>query len=390
MSISPTAEGFRAVFRQPSLAVAEITWRWVTGATASAVVIFGLFEYLNSLPVTSGELLFLRSRQPYLVSEAIAHILRGSLGRVVLSVLVAAITLGWLWMFAGAVGRIATVRAMIDRFRGLAARSISGSTDDAMQGGDGNVAANISAYSASTPGPMRAIVRLNFLRAITAIAAIVGVVGASILAGFVSPESHPRPGLTFILFLPMAVLICLAWYGLNWLLSLASIFAVRDGKGVAGAISTAIDFCRERTGAVAAVSTWFWLAHFVAFVAASTVISMPLGFAPIVSWRLVVFVMLLLSLAYFALADWLYTARLAGYVCIAEMPEVLLKSPSLPAPTFTPPFAMPPSAVVPATPVLHTIIDRGEAILSDAPAPQTTIDHDEVILSDVPNPERLQ
>jgi hypothetical protein len=368
MPISPTAEGFRAAFRQPSLALAEISWRWVTGATTGAILLFGFFEYLNSLPVTSGELLFLRSRQPYLVSEAIAHILRGSLNRVVLSALVAAITLGWLWMFAGAVGRIAVVRAMIDRFRALASRSISGNAAAVAGDIESNVASNAYAAGASTRRPMRAVVRLNFLRAITAIAAVSGFVGASILAGFVSPDSHPRPGLAFVIFLPIAAVVCLAWYGLNWLLSLASIFSIRDGIGVAGAISAAIDFCRERTGAVAAVSTWTGLTHLVAFVAASTVISMPLGFAPVVPWRLVVLVMMLLSLVYFALADWLYTARLAGYVCIAEMPEALLKPAPLPLRI---PVPQPPASALHATPTLpiQTMIDRDEPILSDVPGP---------------------
>src|SRR5579863_50958 len=117
MSISRTAEGFRAAFRRPSLTLAEIMWRWSTGATAIAVLFFGLFEYLNTLPVTNGELLFLRTRQPYLVGEAIAHILRGSLSRGVMALLLAVMMLCVLWMVAAAVGRIATVRALLDYFR---------------------------------------------------------------------------------------------------------------------------------------------------------------------------------------------------------------------------------------------------------------------------------
>src|SRR5579862_7797243 len=81
MAISPTAEGFRAAFRRPSLTAAEIMWRWTAGATAAALVLFGLFEYLSTLPVTNGELLFLRTRHPYFVAEALARILRGSLNR---------------------------------------------------------------------------------------------------------------------------------------------------------------------------------------------------------------------------------------------------------------------------------------------------------------------
>jgi hypothetical protein len=373
MAISPTAEGFRAAFRQPSLALAEISWRWVTGATATALFFFGLFEYLNSLPVTSGELLFLRSRQPYLVGQALAHILRGSLNRVVLSALLAVLLLGLLWIVAASVGRMATVRAMLEHFRRDLTRRVSrialgnDGEGNAPQKDDGadEVDSKAPANEVSAGRPVHALFRLNFLRAIAALAAIFGFLGASILSSFASPEANPRPGLAFLLFLPLAALVCLAWWGTNWLLSLASLFAVRDGVDALGAISAALDFCRDRAGAVAAVSTWTGLAHLVAFVIAATAISIPLGFAPILPGRLVLLGMILLALTYFVVADWLFTARLAGYVCIAETPEALMK-PS-PPPIYTPPPSGMRASL--AAPVLQTTIDRDELILSDVPNP---------------------
>ena len=116
MAISPTAEGFRAAFRRPSLTLAEIAWRWTVGATAAVLFLFGLVQYLNTLPVTNGELLLLRTRHPYLVGEAIAHILRGSLNRVVMAALLAALMMVVLWIVAASVGRMATVRGLIDYF----------------------------------------------------------------------------------------------------------------------------------------------------------------------------------------------------------------------------------------------------------------------------------
>ena len=353
---SPTLEGFRAAFRRPSLTLAEIAWRWSVGVTATALFFFGLFEFLNTLPVTNGELLFLRSRQPYLVSQALAHILRGSLSRAVMSALVAVLMLTLLWIIAAAVGRLATVRALLDYFRKDGAGYISngGSTGDG-----GRIASNISTNGASFP----ALVRLNFLRAAVALAAVCGLLGAAILAGFVSPDTHPRPGLAFLLFLPLAGLVYLVWSSLNWFLSLAGIFAVRGGEDAVGAISAAVTLCRERAGAVSAVSTWTGLAHLVAFVGAATVVSIPLGFAPLVSWRLVVVAMIFITVAYFVLADWLYLARLAGYVCIAEMPQEVM-------------------APVPPWPQSGS---TGGLQVAPAISSQTTIDRDEVILSDVPN-----
>ncbi|MFZ1140110.1 MAG: hypothetical protein WAN76_13080 [Candidatus Sulfotelmatobacter sp.] len=349
---SPTLEGFRAAFRRPSLTLAEIMWRWTVGATSAALFVFGLLEYLDTLPVTNGELLFLRTRHPYLVAEAIAHILRGSLNRAVMASLFAALMLAILWIVAASVGRIATVRALLDYFRRDVASNVSvgGTANDS----DREVASNISTQYVRDNSPLPALVRLNFLRAAAALAAVFGFVGAGILAGFASPEANPQPGLAFSLFMPLAGLICWVWWALNWLLSLAGLFAVRDSEDAVGAIAAAVACCRERTGAVFAVSTWTGLAHLVAFVGASTVASVPLGFAGVVPWRLVVAADILVTLAYFVVADWLYMARLAGYVCIAETPQASWAS-------------LPPALVPKPAPPLQTTIDRDEPILSDVP-----------------------
>src|SRR5579863_9645638 len=175
-----------------------------------------------------------------------------------------------------------------------------------------------------------------------------------------SPKNNFQPGVSFLLFAPMAGLIFLVGWALNWFLSLAGIFAVRDGDSAVNAILDAATFCRERTGAVFAVSTWTGIAHLVVFSAATTVVAVPLGAAGLLPGRLVALCVLLVTLGYFAFADWLYMARLAGYVCISETPEALLRPPQPPiAPVSGPP--------VMAEPPLQTTIDRDELILSDVP-----------------------
>lgn len=322
-------------------------WRWAAGFTAATLLVFGLFEYLGTLPVTNGELLFLRTRHPYLVGEAIAHILRGSLNRVVMAGLLAALMLAVLWMVAASVGRIATVRALLDYFHADVARDLAN---------ERGAVSNVLAERPHANVSLTSLVRLNFLRIVVAVAAIFGFMGAAILAGYASPDAHPQPGVAFLLFVPMAGLICFVWWALNWLLSLAGMFAVRDGEDAMGAIAAAVGFCRERTGAVFAVSTWTGLAHLVVFIAATTAASLPLGLAGLLPWRLVFAAVLLVTLAYFALTDWLYMARLAGYVCITETPLALL-APLPPIPPTTP------SRIGP----LQSTIDRDELILSDVP-----------------------
>ena len=322
-------------------------WRWSFGATTVALLLFGFFEYLDTLPVTNGELFFLRTRHPFFVAQALAHILHGSLYRAVVSLLVAALMLLLFWMLASSVGRIATVRVLLDHFR-------TRLLDDSVAGNESERPDAQHEYSQSWTG----VVRLNFLRAGVLLAAIVACGGAAILAGFASPKTHPRPGVVFLLFMPMAGFVFLVGWALNWFLSLAGIFAVRDGDSAVNAILDAATFCRERTGAVFAVSTWTGLAHLVLFFAATTVVAVPLGAAGLLPGRLVVLCVILVTLAYFAFADWLYMARLAGYVCILETPEALLK----PLPPPIPPVSGPP---VVAEPPLQTSIDRDELILSD-------------------------
>jgi hypothetical protein len=330
-SVSPTLEGFRAAFRRPSLTFAEIAWRWTAGAVAGALFFFSVIEYLDTLPVTNGDAALLRTGQPLLVGRAIAHIFHGSLNRAVLAGLLATLALSFLWIFAASLGRAATVRALLAYFRRDAADEVSAAT-----------------HGTTKPQPLRSLIWLNFLRVALTLAAVLAFAGAAILVSFVSSDAHPRQALVFTLFLPLAGLICIVWPMLNWLLSLACIFAVRDGDDAVSAISAAVIFSHEHSGSVFAVSTWTGLAHLAAFSVGTTAASLPLAFVQVAPGRLVIGAIVLLTLAYFAVVDWLYIARLAGYTCIAEMPAAL----AVPSPLPAPPQAS---------------IDRNELILSDLP-----------------------
>lgn len=343
MPISPTAEGFRAAFRRPLFTVAEIAWRWVVGATAIVLFLFGFFEFLNTLPVTNGELLFLRTRQPFLVSQAIAHILRGSVIRGMLSLILAALLLAVIWMVAASLGRLATAEAIINYFR-VRFR------DFTAPGGPQTVTIH-----QRRADQILGLLRLNFLRVTVTLAVVIGIGGAALVAGSVSSQSQPRPALVFLVFIPIVGLVCFIGYVLNWMLSFASVFAVRDGRDVMGAISDAVSLCRKRSGAVIAVSTWTGVVHLIVFVGASTVVSVPLALSQVLSWRLAALGVLAVTLVYFAVADWLYTVRMAGYICITEMPEALPE-----------PIPLVPPMIEPAA-----TIDREELILSDIPHPVT-------------------
>ncbi|MFZ0283990.1 MAG: hypothetical protein WAL32_02065 [Terriglobales bacterium] len=320
---SPTAEGFRAILRRPSLGFAEIAWRWSFGAAAGLLITFTGFEYLKTLPVTSGDLWLLRSRQPFFVLQAVSHIVRGSGFRVVeaLVVLTSALAIGWI--VVAALARAATVKTLVAYFRE----------------NDG----------ASEPA-IRPLVGLMFLRTVALFAAILGSFSAFATLGFAStPE---ETGMAIQLAMVVLGLVWLVWSVMNWLLSLAAIFVVANGRDTFGAIADAVDFLRRRSGPVFAVSTSFGLAHGAALVLAGIAAAFPLGLASGLPGRLVLASLFVITLLYFAVADFLYIGRLAAYVAILELPEVSVPSARAPAPSLQP-----------------GSVDPNELILSDLPVP---------------------
>jgi len=342
---SPTLEGFRAILRQPSFGLAEIAWRWSFGVAAGLLLTFSFLEYLDTLPVTRGELFLLRTHHPVLIFQAIAHIFRGSAPRVVAASIVLTLTLAAAWIGIASLGRAATVRALLDYLRestGLPADRTAGS------------------FRPPVFFRLRSLAGLNFFRVGVTLAAVVGCLGASLLAGFASPKASPSPGSAVLIFLMLVMFVGLAWSAVNWFLSLAAIFVVGGGRDTFSAVAAAVDLCRFRTGSVLAAATWFGLGHVVAFVVASSVVAFPLAFAGVLPAGVVLGGVLLVTLLYFAVVDFLYVGRLAAFVFIVEGPE------EPPVPEIA---AEPPSGSQQATLSLQpgSGVDPDELILSDMP-----------------------
>jgi len=334
---SPTLEGFRAIFRRPSFGFAEIAWRWGFGAAATALLVFTFFEYLDTLPVTAVDLFLLRTRQPSLISQAFAHILRGSGARAVHAAILLAVLLSVGWIVLAMLGRAVTTKAVANHFAG----------DD----------------FAPVSFQMRSLAGLNFLRVGSALAGVVGFFGAMLLAGMTSSADDPSAGGALLVFLAVFMLVGLAWCLTNWLLSLASLLVVVEGHDTFGAIAAAVGLCRERFGPVLAASSWFGLAHGAVYFVASAVAVFPLAFAGVLPARVVIGAVLLVTLAYFFVADFLYMGRLAAYVYIIKEPgaEASVAASLL-------------QQIGPSLPIdfESSSVDRDEVILSDVPlAPET-------------------
>jgi len=338
---SPTLEGFRAILRRPSFGLAEIAWRWSFGTAAGILLMFSFFEYLDTLPVSKGDLLLLRTTQPVLISRALLHIFRGSAFRIVETAVVLALTLGVAWIVVASLARAATIKALLAYFR-------EGDTSTPTR--------------RETPWRFRSLFMLNSFRLGVTLAAAVGCVAALLLGKVASRPTDPAPGSALLITLMVTMLVGFTWSTLNWFLSLAPIFVVADGQDTFGAIAAAVDLCRTRSGSIFAAGTCFGLAHITALVVASSAVAFPLGFAAVLPTGVVLGGVLLVTLLCFAVTDFLYIGRLAAYVAIVEMPDAPVS-----AEATQPPLPRAGRYLDSATPS-SPAVDATELILSDVPA----------------------
>jgi hypothetical protein len=335
---SPTLEGFRTMFRMPSLGLAEVAWRWSFGAATAALLAFGFVEYLDSLPVSAGDLLLLESNRRALISRAISDIPHGSGPRLAESVILSVCLLAISWVVLASLGRAVTTRALLTHFR-------QAITDQTVQ----------SAYPSAFR--FRSLLGINFLRVMITIAALVGSIVPWFFARVTSSSESNSLGGSVLAFLFVITLVWLAWYVLNWMLSLAALFVVADNCATFSAIATAVDFSCTRIGSVLAVSTWFGFAHLVTLLFAASAIMVPLSLLAVLPPGYGLIGVLLVLLGYFLIADFLHIGRLAAYLAILKNPGSSITVE--PAPIF-------PDAGHGVSP---NRVDPNELILSDVPSP---------------------
>jgi hypothetical protein len=288
---TPIRDAFRTLWRQPSIYAAELAWRWSWGAAAFALTALALNEYLYTLVVTPTDLMLLRLRHPLAVSRALADIFHGSAPRLIYTAAVLIPALALLWIVLAALGRYTTLRALVS---------------------------HATPSWTATSGAIPSLIGLHTLRVALALAGILSFLGAALVASFVSTPKNPHVGLAALIFLPLAVLVSAIWSWVSWFLQISTIFTVRDGNDAFGSLASAMDFARRCGRKTSAVSFWFGAMHVVAFVIGSTVVAYPLALAQLLSPSITLFLMAAVSVAYFAIADYLYLARLAGYLAVVE------------------------------------------------------------------------
>ena len=332
-SPSPTAEGFRLVFRRPTIPLAEIAWRWSFAVAFWFLVTMFLVEYSGSLPVNTVDRLLIGTRQPALILRALHRIVQGSALRFTTSSLLLAFSITVAWIVLASLGRATTLKAMMEEL-------------------------GIAPSSNSRRGTLSSFFALNFLRAAVALAASIAGLGAVLIASGVWASTHLSAADAARLWLVLLLLVWSAWGVLNWLFSTSALFVATDHASTFAAVSATVGWYRDRIGSVLAAGTWFGLIHGGAFLAACSAAFTVLSMAGILGPGATLFLEVLIVVVYCAVADLLYIGRLNAYLTIIREGKAFdLAEPHLPPPIF------------PGNE--QTSIDRSELILSDVPLPAT-------------------
>ncbi|MBO0910992.1 MAG: hypothetical protein J2P13_04295 [Acidobacteria bacterium] len=331
-AFSPTAEGFRLILRRPAIPFAEVVWRWTFAAAFWVLSSALLLQYAGTLPVNRTDRLLFGTGQPALVLRALERIFHGSALRFTVTSILLSLALAIAWIVLASIGRAVTLRAMAEEF---------GMPPSARKGLDS----------------IRSLIGLHFLRASTALAALVAGAGAALVLSELWARTRLSAADAGRLWLGWLLLVWIAWGVVNWVLSTAPVFVIADGARSLESISSTVRWCRREFASVAAVGFWFGLAHGGAFFAVWGATLTVLGMAAALGPWLTLLPGVAVLAGYSVVADFLFSGRLAAYLATLHPERTSAFAPE------QPPVAGPEPGA--------SAVDQTELILSDTPLAAT-------------------
>ena len=306
-SPSPFRDGFAALRHEPAVLAAELTWRWCFGLSAWGLGIISLALFLDGVKVAPVDQFLLRTLQPQLLQNALQHIFRGSLLRFVLEQTILLLGVTILWSLAATAGRAATLRRLVAMF----------STEE---------------EPLSMEWQFAPIFLLQLLRVVWSVIALATGFGLLCYGLVMSQDGRP---IRAALALASGLAVPFLGIVLNWFFAVAPLFCIRNGADAREALEQAVDFAGRHAGRLLLLAVGFLALRLVWVGTMWLAFLSPLSWISEIGGRWTLLLMAGVALVYFAGADLLYLARLAGYVSLAE-------DDSRPAPTTEP--AMPPAA----------------------------------------------
>ncbi|HVJ05184.1 MAG TPA: hypothetical protein VM578_05910 [Candidatus Saccharimonadales bacterium] len=293
MSADANREGFRLLRHEPALFAMELLWRWSFGLGLLALCFFAYARLRQAVLLSDADQLALAGQDPFAVAEAAKNILAEAMPLLLRTFVQIFSVASILWIACAALGRGIITRLMVRR-----------------------LAADYSVTIASDAPRWTTFAILMFARVLMLLILVIGYLGGVIVAGMVSsPKQNPVvSGLIVFASLSLAVVI---WSYVNWVLSLAPIFVVRDALSPVDSVVAAIAFIRRNSPRLTAISLWNGTARGViaTLISIAGVSTAALHFA-LPSWAISA-LLVLETLVYFVVSDVFLVGRLAAYSSVA-------------------------------------------------------------------------
>jgi hypothetical protein len=305
---NPITQGIKAVWRDPALFLVEILWRWSFVIVACFLIASAGAILLGPLHIGNAWDSASRSRDPQRMGQLALMVLLILGVKAIVAAIAVPLAIALLWSIFSALGRFVTVRRLRTGLTALRFHSIL-----ALQ-----------------------ILR-GFISWFSLILLAAAIFGETLIA---TRGSKPDLLLFYLMMMPSAVLIAVFWLVCNWYLSLAAIFG-REEQTFRGAIRQARQTVRLQLSDFAGTGFVFLLIRVALLLGAAAICGLTSGMAGTSPQNYFVLLMVIL-LAYLAVADFLYMSRMAAYLALAAArveaggPKLVAASSVLPVENSTP------------------------------------------------------
>lgn len=305
---NPITQGLRAVMRDPAIFLVEIVWRWSFALLACLLVACVGLMLLGPLHVEKAWDTAWGSRDPQRMGQLLVAIILLLGVKLVIAAIALPLAVALLWSILAALGRFVTVKRL---------------------------------RAGLTSLRFRTVFVLQLLRGLISWFALVLLFAATISEALLATRgTQPDLVLYYLMVMPTVVLIGVSWLILNWYLSLAAVFG-REGQSFRGAFREARQTIRRQRSDFAGTGFVFLLFRTVILLIAVAICGLTSGMAGTAPQSYFI-LLVVISLAYFAVADFLYMARMAAYLALAAAhvdpagPKLVATSSALPVENTTP------------------------------------------------------
>ena len=305
---NPITQGMKAVWHDPALFLVEILWRWSFVIVACLLIVSVGVMLLGPLHVGNAWDSASRSRDPQRMGQLALMVLLLLGVKAIVAAIAIPLAIALLWSIFSAMGRFVTVRRLRAGLTSLRFRSIFA---------------------------------LQILRGWISWFSLVLFVAATLGAVLIATHgAKPDLLLFYLVMMPSAVLIAAFWLICNWYLSLAAIFG-RVEHTFRGAIRQARQTVRLQRSDFAGTGAVFLLVRIALLLVVVAICGLTSGMAGTSPQNYFVLLMVVL-LAYLAVAYFFYMSRMAAYLALAAArvdpggPKLVTASSASPAENPTP------------------------------------------------------